>query len=144
MNKSSTVRPRCSMPRARSISAQKVPKERAWPSALTGWEPSPRTKGEHDTAESLHKRALAIYEKTSGVDSVAVTAALEGLARIYKSQQKFADAEQLYQRVLKIDQSKLKPDDPGLLDDEADMAALYFAWDKPAQAAPTSSRISAG
>ena len=65
-----------------------------------------------------------------------MTAALEGLARIYKMEKRFADAEPMYERVLKIDQAKLKPNDPGLRDDESDMAALYFVWDKPAQAAP--------
>ncbi len=37
---------------------------------------------------------------------------------------------------LKIDAAHLNPKDPGLRDDEEDLAALYFAWDKPVQAAP--------
>ena len=42
----------------------------------------------------------------------------------------------MYQQQLKIDKAPLKPNDPGLHADVEDLAALYFAWDKPAQAAP--------
>ncbi len=65
-----------------------------------------------------------------------VTDSLEGLARVYKDQQQLAAAEPVYQRVLKIDQAHLSPDSPGLKDAEADLAALYFVWGKPAQADP--------
>ncbi len=42
----------------------------------------------------------------------------------------------MYQQQLKIDKAHLKANDPALHTDVEDMAALYFAWDKPAQAAP--------
>ena len=92
--------------------------------------------GRHDDAERLHKQALAVFEQVSGPDSLAVIPSVEGLARIYKNEKRFADAEPLYQRELKIDQAHLKPNDPGLRDAEADLAGLYFVWDKPVQAAP--------
>ena len=92
--------------------------------------------GRHDVAENLHKRSLAILEKTYGPDSLELTDSLEGLGRVYKEEQQLAEAEPIYQRVLKIDQAHLRPDDPGLRDAEADLAALYYVWGKPAQAQP--------
>jgi CHAT domain-containing protein len=92
--------------------------------------------GRHDDAERLHKRAQAIFEQLFGQDSMAVTASLEGLGRVYKDTQRFADAEPLYLRALKIEQEHLKPNDPQLRDSESDLAAFYYAWGKPAQAAP--------
>jgi len=67
---------------------------------------------------------------------LAVTDSLEGLGKVYKDTQRFADAEPLYLRAFKIEQAHLKPSDPQLRAGEADLAALYFAWDKPQQAAP--------
>jgi CHAT domain-containing protein len=92
--------------------------------------------GKPDLAESLHKRALAILEKSYGVDSLELTDSLEGLARVEKESKRFADAEPLYLRVLKIDQANLKAGNPGLRDAEADLAALYYVWNKPVQAEP--------
>ncbi len=92
--------------------------------------------GRHADAESLHKRALATFDQLSGPDSLALTDSLEGLGRVYKDTQQFADAEPLYQRALKIEQAHLKANDPRLRAGEADLAALYYVWAKPAQAAP--------
>jgi CHAT domain-containing protein len=92
--------------------------------------------GRHADAESLHKRALATFEQLSGPDSLALTDSLEGLGRVYKDTQRFADAEPLYQRALRIEQAHLKASDPRLRAGEADLAALYYVWAKPAQAAP--------
>lgn len=92
--------------------------------------------GKHEIAESMHKRALAILEKVNGPESGALTNTLEGLARVYKDEQKFADAEPLYLRFKKIEQAVRKPGDPELRAPEADLAALYFVWGKPAQAVP--------
>ena len=92
--------------------------------------------GKRDVAESLHKRALAILEKAYGLDSMELTDSLEGLGRVYKESSRFADAEPLYVRVLKIDQANLKSNNPGLRDAEADLAALYYVWNKPTLAAP--------
>ena len=92
--------------------------------------------GRHDDAERLHKNALATYEKLSGPDNIKLVDPLEGLGRVYLDTQRFADAEPLYARALKIGQSHLKANDPSLRNNEADLAALYYAWGKPAQAAP--------
>ena len=89
-----------------------------------------------DLAEKLHKQALGILEKIYGPDSIEVTDSLEGLARIDKEANRFADAEPLYLRVLKIDQANLNPGSTGLRHDEADLAALYYVWNKPVQAVP--------
>jgi CHAT domain-containing protein len=90
----------------------------------------------HDLAEKLHLQALGILEKADGADSLQLTDSLEGLGRVYKNEQRYPEAEKMYLRHLKIEQAHLKPDDPELRNGEADMAGLYFAWDKPAQAEP--------
>ena len=92
--------------------------------------------GRHADAEPLHKRALATLEQLSGPDSMAVTRPLEGLGRVYKDTQRFADAEPLYLRAYKIEQAHLKANDPRLRTGEENLAALYYVWGKPAQAAP--------
>jgi len=92
--------------------------------------------GKHDLAEKLHNQALDVLEKAYGQNSLQLIDALEGLGRIYKDQKQYAEAEPIYQRALKIDQANLKPDDPRLQAEEADLAGFYFAWGKPQQAAP--------
>jgi CHAT domain-containing protein/Tfp pilus assembly protein PilF len=94
------------------------------------------TMGRHDDAERLHKSALATYEKLLGPDDIRLVDPLEGLGRVYQDTQRFADAEPEYLRALKIEQAHLKANDPSLRYNEADLAALYYAWGKPAQAAP--------
>jgi len=94
------------------------------------------TMGRHDDAERLHKSALATYEKLLGPDDIRLVDPLEGLGRVYQDAQRFADAEPEYLRALKIEQAHLKANDPSLRYNEADLAALYYAWGKPAQAAP--------
>jgi CHAT domain-containing protein len=92
--------------------------------------------GKHDDAEALNKKALAVFEKVSGPDSIDLVEILAGLGRTYKTEKRFAEAEPMYLRALKIDQAHLKPNDPGNGAIEVNLAALYFAWDKPVEAAP--------
>ena len=92
--------------------------------------------GKHDQAEGLQKKALAIFEKVSGPDSIDLVEPLAGQARTYKSEKRFAEVEPLYLRALKIDQAHFKANNPNLRALESDLAALYFVWDKPVQAAP--------
>ena len=92
--------------------------------------------GRHADAESLYKRSLATFEQLSGPNDLALTDSLEGLGKVYKDTQRLAAAEQLYLRALKIEQAHLKANDPQLRSGEADLAALYYVWAKPTQAAP--------
>ena len=94
------------------------------------------TMGRHADAERLHNDALATYEKLLGPDDIRLVDPLEGLGKVYLDTQRFADAEPLYLRALKIEQAHVKPNDPSLRYNEADLAALYYAWGKPGQAAP--------
>jgi len=89
-----------------------------------------------DLAEKLHKQALAIDEKVDGPDSLTASDGLEGLARSYVDEQKFADAEPLLLRQLKIEQAHAAAHSTRVADAEAELAALYYAWGKPQQAAP--------
>ena len=92
--------------------------------------------GKRDQAEGLQKKAIAVFEKVSGPDTIDLIEPLAGLARTYKSEKRFAEVEPLYQRALKIDQAHFKPNNPNFRAIESDLAALYFVWDKPVQAAP--------
>ena len=92
--------------------------------------------GKYPDAESLLKQSLAAYEKASGPQSVDLIDPLAGLGRVSKSEKHFADTESYYQRGMKIAQAHYKPDSQTIRALDADFAALYFVWDKPAQATP--------
>ncbi len=92
--------------------------------------------GKRDQAEGLQKKAIAVFQQVSGPDAIELVEPLAGLARTYKSQKRFAEVEPLYLRALKIDQAHFKLNDPNLRAIQSDLAALYFVWDKPVQAAP--------
>ena len=54
--------------------------------------------GRDTEAEPLYMRALAIMEKTVGVDSVAIAPELNNLAALYQRQLRYAEAEPLFTR----------------------------------------------
>ncbi len=91
--------------------------------------------GDHSQSETLQKKAMAVFEKVEGPDSPDLTDPLGGLGRTYKGEKRFAEAEPMYLRALKIEQAHLKPNDQAFLAFERDLAALYLVWDKPGQAA---------
>jgi CHAT domain-containing protein/Tfp pilus assembly protein PilF len=93
-------------------------------------------QGKHDDAENFLKRALGVYEKVPDPNSFDPIDALGGLARIYKGEKRFAEAEPLYLQALKIGQAHLQSNDPVIRALQSDLAALYFAWGKATQAAP--------
>ena len=54
--------------------------------------------GRDAEAEPMFKRAIAIMEKTVGLDSVDIAPELNNLAALYQRQQRFAEAEPLFKR----------------------------------------------
>jgi tetratricopeptide (TPR) repeat protein len=63
-------------------------------------------------AERLHKRALAIREKTFGSEHPDVAQSLNNLAFAYANQGRYADGEPLYKRSLAIYEKLLGKEDP--------------------------------
>jgi tetratricopeptide (TPR) repeat protein len=60
------------------------------------------TQGEYAEAEPLHRRALAIQEKTLGPEHAKVADVLEGLAALLRRTDRTAEAEQLEARATLI------------------------------------------
>lgn len=63
--------------------------------------------GRDADAEPLYKRALAIMEKTAGLDSFEIAPELNNLAALYKRQQRYAEAEPLFRRALALSERQL-------------------------------------
>jgi tetratricopeptide (TPR) repeat protein len=69
-------------------------------------------QGRYADAAPLHKRSLAINEKTLGPDHPNVALSLHNLAAFYVNQGRYADGEPLYLRSLAIKEKALGPDPP--------------------------------
>ena len=69
-----------------------------------------RDIGNYPDAESLHKRALSIYEKALGPDHPDVARTLNGIAILKRITGQYAVAEPLYQRALSIYEKAFGPD----------------------------------
>ena len=59
-----------------------------------------QNQGKYEEVESYYKRAIDIYTKSLGPDDPNVAKTKNNLASAYLKQQKYKDAEQLYQDVL--------------------------------------------
>lgn len=65
-------------------------------------------QGKHDEAEALFNRALAIRERTLGVERPDVARVLDGLARLYEQTGRKAEAEQIRARLKAIREKNQK------------------------------------
>jgi tetratricopeptide (TPR) repeat protein len=65
-------------------------------------------------AEPLYKRALAIIEKTVGLDSVDIAPELNNLAALYQRQLRYVEAEPLFKRALTIREKSLPAGHPDI------------------------------
>jgi CHAT domain-containing protein/Tfp pilus assembly protein PilF len=63
--------------------------------------------GRDAEAEPLYKRALAIMEKSGGLDSADIAPELNNLAALYQRQLRYAEAEPLFKRALAIREKAL-------------------------------------
>ena len=66
---------------------------------LAGWL---ENRAEHGEAEPLHRRALAIDEKSLGPDHPDVAIGLNNLAELLRATNRFEEAEPLYRRAVAI------------------------------------------
>jgi CHAT domain-containing protein len=69
-------------------------------------------QGHDDEAEPVYKRAIALMEKGTGLDSADVAAVLSNLGALYQRQGRLSDAEPLFRRALSIREKALSREHP--------------------------------
>ncbi len=95
-----------------------------------------RERARFDEAESLAKRALAIW----GPDDSRIAVSLNTLGLVYHAQGRYAEAEPLAKRALAICEKTLGPDDPKVAISLNNLAELYQALGSYAEAEPLAKR----
>ena len=93
-------------------------------------------QGKYGKAESLYKRALAMYEKALGSNHCYFARVLDNLAVLYKDQGKYAEAEPMHKRALSILEKTLGPNDPDVASGLNNLGGLYKEQGKYAEAEP--------
>jgi tetratricopeptide (TPR) repeat protein len=91
--------------------------------------------GQETNAEIFYLAALEDVQN-AGPEDPRLAATLNTLAVLYHTQKKYAQAESLYQRVLKLLEQTVGPDHSTLATTLNNLAVVYEAQDKYAEAAP--------
>ena len=91
--------------------------------------------GQETNAEMFYLAALEDVQ-SAGPEDPRLAATLNTLAILYHTQSKYAQAEPLYQRVLKLLEQTIGPDHPTLATTLNNLAVVYEAQGKYAEAAP--------
>jgi CHAT domain-containing protein/Tfp pilus assembly protein PilF len=92
--------------------------------------------GRDGEAEPLYKRALAIMEKSAGLDSADIAPELNNLAALYERQLRYPEAEPLFKRALAIRESALGANHPDVGQSLNNLATLYERQDRHADSEP--------
>ncbi|MBR0739868.1 CHAT domain-containing protein [Bradyrhizobium liaoningense] len=93
-------------------------------------------QGRDDLAEPLYKRAIALLEKSLGLDTPLVAAELTNLAALYQRQGRFAEAEPLFRRALAVHEKSLSREHPDVGQALNNLATLYVKQEHFAEAEP--------
>ncbi|WFU41619.1 CHAT domain-containing protein [Bradyrhizobium sp. CB82] len=93
-------------------------------------------QGHDDQAEPLYKRAVALLEKSLGLDTPEIAPELNNLAALYQRQQRFAEAEPLFKRALAIREKTLSRQHPDVGQSLNNLATLYVKQERYADAEP--------
>jgi tetratricopeptide (TPR) repeat protein len=91
--------------------------------------------GQETNAEQFYLAAL-VDVQNAGPEDPRLAATLNALAVLYHTQKKYAQAESLYQQVLKLLEQTVGPDHPTLATTLNNLAVVYEVQDKYAEAAP--------
>ncbi len=89
--------------------------------------------GRDADAEPLYMRALAIMEKTVGLDSVDIAPELNNLAALYQRQLRYAEAEPLFKRALALSEKQLPANHPDIGRALNNLATCYEKQDRHAE-----------
>ncbi len=100
-----------------------------------------RIQSRHTEAESLYRRALAIWEKAHGSESTRLTMILDNLSRLYLDQGRYAEAEALLQRALAIAEKAQGPEHWFVATRLSNLAWLYSEQGRYAEAEPLLKRV---
>jgi tetratricopeptide (TPR) repeat protein len=112
------------------VSAQGSQWERYMAEGATAYQ-----NGQETNAEMFYLAALEDVQN-AGPEDPRLAATLNTLAVLYHTQRRYAKAEPLYQRVLKLLEQTIGPDHPTLATTLNNLALVYEARDKYGEAVP--------
>lgn len=93
-------------------------------------------QGRDDLAEPVYKRAIALMEKSLGLDTGLIAPELNNLAALYQRQGRFAEAEPLFRRALAVSEKSLSREHPDVGRALNNLATLYVKQERFADAEP--------
>lgn len=93
-------------------------------------------QGRDDLAEPLYKRAIALMEKSLGLETPLLSAELTNLAALYQRQGRFTEAEPLFKRALAVSEKGLSREHPDVGRALNNLATLYVKQERQAEAEP--------
>jgi tetratricopeptide (TPR) repeat protein len=93
-------------------------------------------KADYNQAEPIMRRALAIDEKSYGLDHFDVVWDLNNLALLLEDTNRLAEAEPLFRRVIEIDEKNNSPDDPDVAARVGNLALLLSDTNRVEEAEP--------
>ncbi|HEV2158437.1 CHAT domain-containing tetratricopeptide repeat protein [Bradyrhizobium sp.] len=93
-------------------------------------------QGRDDLAEPLYKRAIALMEKSLGLDTPLLSAELTNLAALYQRQGRFTEAEPLFKRALAVSEKGLSREHPDVGRALNNLATLYVKQERQVEAEP--------
>ncbi|ULK95209.1 CHAT domain-containing tetratricopeptide repeat protein [Bradyrhizobium sp. I71] len=93
-------------------------------------------QGRDDLAEPVYKRAIALMEKSLGLDTGLIAPELNNLAALFQRQGRFAEAEPLFKRALAISEKSLSREHPDVGRALNNLATLYVKQERFADAEP--------
>lgn len=93
-------------------------------------------QGRDDLAEPLYKRAIALMEKSLGLETPLISAELTNLAALYQRQGRLAEAEPLFKRALVVSEKGLSREHPDVGRALNNLATLYVKQERQSEAEP--------
>ena len=93
-------------------------------------------QGQDDQAEPLYERAIALTEKSLGLNTAGIAPELTNLAALYQRQSRFAEAEPLFKRALAVREKALSREHPDVGQSLNNLATLYVKQERFADAEP--------
>jgi tetratricopeptide (TPR) repeat protein len=99
------------------------------------------TKAQYAEAEGLYQRALAIDEKSLGLEHPDVAVRLNNLAQLLKETNRLEEAEPMMRRALAIDEKSFGPEHPEVATDLNNLAQLLRGTNRLKEAEPIMYRV---
>ncbi|MGY3032949.1 CHAT domain-containing protein/Tfp pilus assembly protein PilF [Bradyrhizobium sp. USDA 4354] len=93
-------------------------------------------QGRDDLAEPIYKQAIALLEKSLGLDTPLIAPELTNLAALYQRQGRFTEAEPLFKRALAVSERSLSREHPDVGRALNNLATLYVKQERFADAEP--------